>query len=97
MGGGGVSLLIATLKALTGNSPAYLTKLFNRCSNKTYSLISSYNELSLAKPRTNFLIKGFSYRAAKSWNKLLLTITQNIGNKAVNVLLINHYRNSYSD
>ena len=91
---------IATFKALTGNSPAYLTKLFIRCSNETYSLRSNYNELSLAKPRTDFLKKSFSYRAAKSWNNLPLTITQNIGNKTVNVLqtlLINHYRNTYSD
>ena len=36
---------IATFKALTGNSPAYLTKLFIRCSNETYSLRSNYNEL----------------------------------------------------
>ena len=41
---------IATFKALTGNSPACLTKLFIRCSNETYSLRSNYNELSLAKP-----------------------------------------------
>ena len=91
---------IATFKALTGNSPAYLTKLFIRCSNETYSLRSNYNELSLAKPRTDFLKKSFSYRAAKSWNNLPLTITQNIGNKTVNVLktlLISHYRNTYSD
>ena len=66
---------IATFKALTGNSPAYLTKLFHLCSNETYSLRSNYNELSLAKPLTNFLKKSFSYRAAKSWNKLPLTIT----------------------
>ena len=76
---------IATFKALTENSPAYLTKLFNRCSNETYSLRSNlrskYNDLSLAKPRTNFLKKSFSYRAAKTWNNLPLTITQNIGNK----------------
>ena len=58
-----------------GNSPAYLTKLFHLCSNETYSLRSNYNELSLAKPLTNFLKKSFSYRAAKSWNKLPLTIT----------------------
>ena len=85
---------------MIGNSPAYLTKLFIRCSNETYSLRSNYNELSLAKPRTDFLKKSFSYRAAKSWNNLPLTITQNIGNKTVNVLkilLIGHYRNTYSD
>ena len=51
---------IATFEALTGNSPAYLAKLFNRCSNETYSLRSNYNELSLTKPRTNFLKKSFN-------------------------------------
>ena len=75
---------MATFKVLTGNLPAYLTKLFKRCSNETYlrsNLRSRFNDLSLAKPRTNFLKKSFSYRAAKTWNNLPLTITQNIGNK----------------
>ena len=45
---------ISTLKALTGNSPAYLTKLFHRCSNETYSLRSNYNELSLGKTSHKF-------------------------------------------
>ena len=57
---------IATFKALIGNSPAYLTKLFNRCSNEKYNLRSNFDQLSLAKPSTNFLKKSFSYRAAKS-------------------------------
>ncbi len=91
---------ITTFKSLTGNSPTYLTKLFHRCSNETYNLRSNYDQLSLEKPNTNFLKKSFSYRAAKSWNNLPPTLTQNIGNKTVNVfktLLTNHYRNIYSD
>ena len=52
---------IATFKALTGNSPAYLTKLFNRCSNETYNLRSNFDQLSLGKPNTNFLKKSFSF------------------------------------
>ena len=69
---------IGTFKALIGNSPAYLTKLFNRCSNEKYNLRSNFDQLSLAKPSTNFLKKSFSYRAAKSWNNLPLTLAQNI-------------------
>lgn len=87
---------IATFKALTGNSPVYLTELFNRCSNEIYNLRSNFNQLALPKPSTNFLKKSFSYRAAKSWNNLPLDIIQNIGNKSVNLLkslLVNHYRN----
>ena len=61
---------IAIFKALTENSPAYLTNFFNLCSNETYSLKSNYDELSLANPHTNFLKKSFSYKAAKSWNNL---------------------------
>ncbi len=74
---------ITTFKSLTGNSPKYLTKLFHRCSNETYNLRSNYDQLSLEKPNTNFLKKSFSYRAAKSWNNLPPTLTQNIGNKTV--------------
>ena len=91
---------IATFKTLTGNSPAYLNELFNRCSNETYNLRSNFDQLSLAKPNTNFLKKVSFYRAAKSWNKLPLILTQNIGDKTATVfktLLINHYRNNYSD
>jgi hypothetical protein len=72
---------IGTFKALIGNSPAYLTKLFNRCSNEKYNLRSNFDQLSLAKPSTNSLNlikKSFSYRAAKSWNNLPLTLAQNI-------------------
>ena len=91
---------IATFKALIGNSPAYLTNSFNRCSNETYNLRSNFDQLSLAKPNTNFLKKSFSYRAAKSWNNLPLTLTQNIGDQTANVfktLLTTHYRNNYGD
>ena len=56
---------IATFKALTGNSPAYLTKLFNRSSRETYDLRSNFDQLSQVKPNTNFLKKSFSYRVAK--------------------------------
>ena len=91
---------ISTFKALIVNSPAYLTNSFNRCSNETYNLRSNFDQLSLAKPNTNFLKKSFSYRAAKSWKNFPLTLTQNIGDQTANVfktLLINHYRNNYSD
>ena len=86
---------IVTFKALTANSPNYLTEMFNFCSNETYNLRSNFCQLSLEKPNTNFLKKSFSYRAAKSWNNLPDNIRQNVDNITLNVaksMLINHYR-----
>ncbi len=86
---------IVTLKALTANSPNYLTEMFNFCSNETYNLRSNFCQLFLEKPNTNFLKKSFSYRAAKSWNNLPDNIRQNVDNITLNVaksMLINHYR-----
>ena len=48
---------IVTFKALTANSPNYLTEMFNFCSNETYNLRSNFCQLSLDKPNTNFLKK----------------------------------------
>jgi hypothetical protein len=63
-----------TFRALTGRLPQYLVKLFTRCQNNNYNLRSNQTKLALpkrrAKPKTNFLKKSFSYRAAKSWNEL---------------------------
>ena len=76
---------IVTFKALTANSPNYLTEMFNFCSNETYNLRINFCQLSLDKPNTNFLKKSFSYRAAKSWNNLPDNIRQNVDNITVNV------------
>ena len=86
---------IVSFKALTANSPNYLTEMFNFCSNETYNLRSNFCQLSFEKPNTNFLKKSFSYRAAKSWNNLPDNIRQNVDNITLNVaksMLINHYR-----
>ena len=64
-----------TFKALTGLGPDYLEQLFNECNNDIYSLRSNNIKLALPKPRTNFLKRSFSYRAAKSWNALSNEIT----------------------
>ncbi len=48
---------IVTFKALTANSPNYLTEMFNFCSNETYNLRSNFCQLFLEKPNTNFLKK----------------------------------------
>ena len=56
--------------------------------------------LDTCKTKYEFPLKSFSYRAAKSWNNLPLTLTQNIGDQTANVfktLLITHYRNNYGD
>ena len=76
---------IVSFKALTANSPNYLTEMFNFCSNETYNLRSNFFQLSLEKPNTNFLKKSFSYRAAKSWNSLPDNIRQNVDNIILNV------------
>jgi hypothetical protein len=86
---------IVTFKALTANSPNYLTEMFNFCSNETYNLRSNFSQLSLEKPNTNFLKKSFSYRAEKSWNNLPVNIRRNVDNITLNLaksMLINHYR-----
>ena len=57
-----------TFRALTGRLPQYLVKLFTRCQNNNYSLRS--NQTKIPKPKTNFLKRSFSYRAAKSWNDI---------------------------
>ena len=61
---------VMTFKALTGQGPDYLQQLFTECNNDNYSLRSNNTKLALPKPRTNFLKRSFSYRAAKSWNEL---------------------------
>ena len=61
---------VMTFKALTGQGPDYLQQLFTECNNDNYSLRSYNTKLALPKPRTNFLKRTFSYRAAKSWNEL---------------------------
>ncbi len=42
---------IVTFKALTANSPNYLTEMFNFCSNETYNLRSNFCQLFLEKPQ----------------------------------------------
>ena len=66
---------VMTFKALTGRGPGYLEQFFNECNNDIYSLRSNNTKLALPKPRTNFLKRSFSYRAAKSWNELSNEIT----------------------
>ena len=69
--------VIMTFKILTGRSPQYLEKLFSMSQNDNYNLRSNQTKLKLPKPKTNFLKKSFSYRAAKSWNELPSGTTEN--------------------
>ena len=73
-----------TFKALTGQGPDYLQQLFTECNNDNYSLRSNNTKLALPKPRTNFLKRSFSYRAAKSWNELSNDITEDFCELSVN-------------
>ena len=72
-----------TFKALTGRSPYYLTELFTTCENDNYHLRSNNTKFSLLKPKTNFLKRSFSHRAAKAWNELPCEITDSFRNLSV--------------
>ena len=59
-----------TFKALTNRLPDYVQNFFKKSENCNYSLRSNNIKLSLPKPKTNFLKRSFSYRAAQGWNEL---------------------------
>ena len=66
-----------SFKALTDRLPTYLQELFIKCNNNNYYLRSNNSRLALPKPKTNFLKRSFSYRAAQGWNELPNSITEN--------------------
>ena len=43
---------------------------FNICDNQYYDLRNNNTNLTLQKPKTNFLKRSFSYREAVCWNRL---------------------------
>ena len=49
---------------------------FQISENIRYNLRSNNNMLMLAKPRTNAMKRSFSYKAAKVWNTLPLSLKQ---------------------
>ena len=59
-----------TLKILTDRSPRYLEKLFSVSQNENYNFRSNQTKLKLPKTKTNFQLRSFSYRAAKSCNEI---------------------------
>ena len=69
-----------TFKALTNRLPDYVQNFFQKSENSKYSLRSNNVKLSLPKPKTNFLKRSFSYRAAKGWNDLSDEMTKNVQN-----------------
>ena len=69
--------IIMSFKALTDRLPIYLQELFIKCNNDNYYLGSNNSKLALPKPKTNFLKRSFSYRAAQGWNELPNSITDN--------------------
>ena len=71
---------VMTFKALTNRLPDYVQNFFQKSENSKYSLRSNNVKLSLPKPKTNFLERSFSYRAAKGWNELSDEITKNVQN-----------------
>ena len=75
---------VMTFKVLTRQGPDYLQQLFTECNNDNYSLRSNNTKLALPKPRTNFLKRSFSYRAANSWNELSNDITEDFCELSVN-------------
>ena len=75
--------VIMTFKILTGRSPQYVEKLFSISQNDNYNLRSNQTKLKLPKPKTNFLKRSFSYRAAKSRNELPSGTTENYNNLSI--------------
>ena len=76
---------ITTFKALINQTSVdYLRELFTECKNDFYCLRSNDTKLALPKPRTNFLKRSFSYRAAKSWNELSSDITNDYRELSIN-------------
>ena len=71
---------IMTFKALTNRLPDYVQNFFQKRENSKYFLRSNNVNLSLPKPKTNFLKRSFSYKAARGWNELSDEITKNIQN-----------------
>ena len=55
-----------------------------------YSLRGNDVKLSLLKPKTNFLKRSFSKRAAQRWNELLHDITTNIEDSQLPGLFLKH-------
>ena len=73
-----------TFKVLTNRLPDYVQNFFKKSENCNYSLRSNNIKLSLPKPKTNFLKRRFSYRAAQGWNELSNEITKNIQDLSYN-------------
>ena len=69
--------IIMSFKALTDRLPTYFQELFIKCNNDNYYHRSNNSKLALPKPKTNFLKRSFSYRAAQGWNELQNSITEN--------------------
>ena len=67
-------LLVLTLKILQGEAPIPLSELFTISENVKYDLPNNNNMLTLPKPKTNAIKKAFSYKAARVWNTLPLSL-----------------------
>ena len=70
-------------KILSGRSPRYLEKLFSVNQNDNYNLRSNQTKLKLPKPKTNFLKRSFSYRAARSWSELPSETAASYNNRSI--------------
>ena len=64
-----------TFRALRGELPEYISKMFTINHNNAYHLRSNDCKLHLDKPNTDFMKKSFSYRGASAWNNLPNDIT----------------------
>ena len=56
-------------KTMNDLAPEYLQSLFSQ-RHSAYNLRNSEGRLTLSKPSTNYLKRGFSYSGAMLWNKL---------------------------
>lgn len=59
-----------TLKALQGLLPEYISEMFSVRNSNGHNLRNNNYKLHIDKPKTDFMKKSFSYRAASAWNNL---------------------------
>ena len=67
-------------KALRQEHPENISNMFNIFENEKYNLRNNNQILVLAKPKTNAMMRSFSYAGAKIWNQQSITYRKNILN-----------------
>ena len=66
--------ILMTFKAIRCIAPEYVSNMFSHHQNNNYEMRSNMRKPVLGKPKTNFMKRSFSYRAACAWNNLHIDI-----------------------